>query len=404
MRILHVVPWYEPAWRRGGVVRSVSQLCRGLAAFGADVTVYTTDSAGDRRIDVPRNCPLEIGGVKVVYYHADRWLGWAYSGALADACFDKISDFDLVHIASIWNFPGIVAGLACRLKKVPYIESTRGSLAPFALKSGYLRKWLLLRLGRLRQLKNASAIHYTVKMERKWNAYLGLPNPSFVVPNGLDLGEFDLLPSREEAHQVTGVPVINEDDIIVTYLGRLHSRKGLDVLVNAFSSIAARFSNAYLVLAGPDDGFESQLRSLVSRLGLANKVFFPGFIHPSKRAHLFAASDLFALPAHQGENFGNAVVEAMAAGLPVLVSDQVGISQDIQEDQAGRVVGVDKHKITEALGLMLSDPDRLDRMGSNAYKSARCRYSIEIVARRMAIAYEDVLTGRRSSVCEWSNP
>jgi glycosyltransferase involved in cell wall biosynthesis len=115
------------------------------------------------------------------------------------------------------------------------------------------------------------------------------------------------------------------------------------------------------------------------------------------------ASDLFWLATYPGENFGNAAVEAMAAEVPVLVSENVGICDAVREDNAGLVVSVDEDAITMALIEMISNSNKLKEMGKNAYQSARNRYDIKVVAKLMATAYEDVLTDRRSSECNWSH-
>ena len=103
MKILHITPSYEPAWHLGGVVRSVSQLCRGLAKLGHEVTVFTTDSGKDRRLAVPVNQPVEVGGVTVYYFKTDFFLKFAYSRSLGAACRRLIKNFDLVHLTAFWG-------------------------------------------------------------------------------------------------------------------------------------------------------------------------------------------------------------------------------------------------------------------------------------------------------------
>ena len=104
MKILNVIPHYEPAWELGGVVRAVSELCRGLAHLGHDVTVFTTDSGRYRRLPMPVNQMVELGGVKVWYFKTDYGLKFAYSRSLKLALKRSIKEFDIINI----NSPGVI--------------------------------------------------------------------------------------------------------------------------------------------------------------------------------------------------------------------------------------------------------------------------------------------------------
>jgi len=401
MRVLHITPTYEPAWDQGGVVRSVSQLCRGLAALGVDVTVYTTDSNGRHRLQVPVNQIVELGGVKVIYF-ATKWSNrFRYSGDLARACWSTISGFDLAHLTTFWCYPGIPAGQAARKFKVPYVVSPRGTFIRYPLRQKWLKKWFYMKLVEWKNLRGAAAIHYTTEMERELTAHLGLKVPSFIVPNGVDPAEFDNLPSRAESRVYFG---LSPSARVVAFCGRLHPRKALDILVSAFADVRGEIPDAHLLLAGPDDGHEQTLRNLVGALRLQNNVHFLGYVNPEKRKRVLAATDLFALVSYPGENFGNAAAEAMMAGVPVLLSNNVGICREVEADGAGRVVPVDKGAISQALIELLSNPARLEAMGQRARQSARRRYGIEAVAMKMLTAYEDILMKRNSPECLWSLP
>lgn len=390
MRVLHVVPSYEPAWEEGGIVRSVSQLCRGLADLGTDVTVYTTDSGNGKRLDVSVNQAVDVGSVDVFYFRTTWSRSFRHSYRLARACYNNMDEFDLVHITSLWNYPGIPAGDAARKTGTPYVISPRGSLVPECLRRKWWKKWGYLKLFVEPDLRRAAAIHYTAQLERETCSDRAFGRPSFIVPNGFDLSEFEELPRREIALQAFGLPL---DALVVGYLGRLHRRKALDVLIKAFGKISERFSEAYLLLAGPDDGHEQQLRALTGKLGLQKRVKFLGFIDAKKRRDFFSAADLLSLVSHPGENFGNAAVEAMAAGIPVIVSDNVGICREVEADGVGIVTPVGVQFLAEGLAGMLSDPDTLKKMGRAAYHSSRARYSISVTAKQMRSAYQDVLSG-----------
>jgi glycosyltransferase involved in cell wall biosynthesis len=392
MKVLHVVPSYEPAWEEGGIVRSVSQLCRGLVGLGVDVTVYTTDSNNDAQLgNVPVNRPVDVGGVAVIYFRTTWDRNFRYSIALGAACHQNMKKFNLVHITSFWNYPGIPAGRAARQSGIPYVISPRGSLVPECLRRNRLKKWGCLKTFVECGIKGATAIHYTAELERELCSKKSFGRPNFIVPNGLNLAEFEVLPKRAIALQSFELPL---DAVVVGYLGRLHERKALDVLIKAFRAVAAQFLQAHLLLAGPDDGRERELRILTKRLGLQDKVHFLGFVGPQRRKDFLVAADVVSLVSYPGENFGNAAVEAMAAGVPVIVSDNVGTCREIEADGAGVVVPVHEQSLAQGLIELLSDPDMLHEMGRAAYHSSRARYSISVTARQMLSAYQDVLSGK----------
>ncbi len=399
MKILHVTPAYEPAWHLGGVVRSVSQLCRGLAALGHEVTVFTTDSGGDRRMEVPVNRPVEVGGVEVTYFRSDFTPRFGYSRALRDACRERLAGFDMVHLTSLWWYPGLAAAWAARWHGKPYVVSPTGGLTTYSLRQKRWKKRIYLTLWEKNNLKAASALRFTSTWECLQSAGLGLTVPSFVVPNSFHMDGQGYVPSKSEARRQLALP---DEARVISFLGRLHTVKALDLLVRAFARIEAHFPQAFLILAGPDGGMLRPLAGLATKLGIADRLKFPGMVPPENRGALFAATDLFALVSHH-ENFGNAAVEAMLAGVPVLVSEHVGICREVAADGAGVVVPLNVEAIAEALKKMLSDPEGLREMGRRAAESARRRYDIRVVAQLMATAYEDILTGRRSPGLGWSD-
>lgn len=398
MKILHVTPSYLPAWHLGGVVQSISQLCQGLSRLGDEVTVFTTDSGKDQRMAVPVNQEVNVSGVKVYYFKTDFSLRYGYSHALKKACHTSIKNFDIVHITSFWCYPGIAAVNGALRNRVPYLVSVRGTLRRAALNHKLIKKWLYFYAIEKRNVKRAAAIHYTAAMERELDAFHRFSVPSFVIPNGFNITEFQEMGNSQEAKRILGVPPGHR---VITFLGRLNPVKALDVLIRALAENSLREQEFQLILAGPDDGVEASLRLLVNALHLDGRVRFLGKVDPQERQTLLAASDILALVSRD-ENFGNAAVEAMLAGVPVLLSQHVGISREVLADGAGVVVPLTVEAITQALRSMLSDPERLKAMGQAAAASSRRRYDIELVARKMTTAYEDILTGRRSPGLSWS--
>jgi glycosyltransferase involved in cell wall biosynthesis len=397
MRILHVTPSYEPAWHLGGVMRSVSMLCRGLADMGHEVTVATTDSGRDRKMPVPTNRMMELGGVQVYYFKTDISLKFAYSRALRDYCRRNIKNFDIVHLTSFWCYPAIPAAAAARLQGVPYLLSVRGTLRKDAMHRKAIKKWLYFQAIEKRIITRAAAIHYTTQMEREWDAHHHFQTPSFIVPNGFEIKEKAQGQEKSEAKAILG---LNPQVPVVTFIGRLHPQKSVDVLVKAISQQSMRDKEICLILVGPDDGAERSLRALTSQLALDEKVRFWGLVDPDNRDKVLAASDILALVS-TSESFGNVAVEAMLAGVPVLLTDNVGIYREVVADHAGVVVPLEVEAIACALEKMLADPGYLEAMGQTAANTARRRYDIKTVTQQMSTAYEDILAIRHSPGLAW---
>ncbi|MEM3484234.1 MAG: glycosyltransferase [Candidatus Methanomethyliaceae archaeon] len=399
MKVLHVTPAYEPAWAAGGVVRRLSLLCRALSDLGVDVTVYATDTSGTGRLNVPVNRELNIKGVRVFYFRTEMSRAFRFSTQLTLSCRANIGSFDLVHISSTWNYPGVVASYYARRRKIPYIISPDGSMEAGAIMRKRLKKLLYLRLFEMRALRHGSAVHFVSELERKRSSWMSSAPPSFVVPCGMDFSEFEQRVERSEARKSLDLP---RNALVVGYLGRLDRRKALDVLLKAFARIAGHFPTAILVLAGPDWGDGRRLQRLAHHLGLSDRVRFTGFVPPDKRTLFLAAIDLMTLTGYEGECFGYAAVEAAAAGVPVLLSDNVGVADILAADGAGVVTPVDEVSIAGALEQLLADPIGLQEMGQKGYHSVRKHFDMHVVAKRMITAYKDVLTGARSPECHWS--
>jgi glycosyltransferase involved in cell wall biosynthesis len=234
-------------------------------------------------------------------------------------------------------------------------------------------------------------MHYTSELERDLAATLGLRPPSLVVPNGVDLREFADLPDRGFLRQ--RFSQIGERRIVL-FLSRIHPKKGLDLLVEAFAR--AGTAGRVLVITGPDcDGYEAEIRRLVRARNVDESVIFTGPLYGRDRIAALRDADLFALPSHQ-ENFGIAVVEALAAGVPVLISDQVNIYREIQEENVGGVVRMDVDELARALDCWLSDDAMRSAAATRARPLARNRYDWSKIAGRWITEYERLVGPSKS--------
>ena len=347
---------------------------------------------------VPLNQAVDLNGVQVYYFKTDFSLRYFYSRALKTACRQHLKDFDLIHITSFWCYPAIPAISTARQHQIPYLISVHGTLRNMALNLHDLKRFLYFHAIEKRHIDFAAALHYTTEMERQLDASYQFKAPSFIVPNGIGAQEFQDDIDAERARQSYGLaPGLQ----VITFLGRLAPVKALDLLIRAVATPALRDRPLQLLIAGPDGGVQSSLEHLVKELRIEAKVRFLGAIDPQERGRLFAASNILALVS-ANENFGYTAVEAMLAGIPVLVSEHVGICQEVLADGAGMVVPLKVEAIAGALTEMLADPAKLKVMGRAAAQAAQRRYDLPIVADKMLQAYQDILGGTRNPGLAWS--
>lgn len=364
MNILHVVPTYFPARRYGGPIVAVHGLCKALAARGHRVDVLTTNVDGDGTLDVPPATPVLLDGVRVRYY-ASPLPRLYWSPSLRRDLYADILHYDLVHIHAVYLWPGVAAARAARQARVPYVISPRGMLVPeLVARRSRLVKTAWLRLVERRGFAHASAIHFTSPLEWDDARRLGivpLPSP-IVVPNGIDLEP------RPDVPRDTGTLV---------FLGRITWKKGLDRAIEALPALPG----ARLVIAGNDEeSLTPSLRALAAARGVADRVEFRGPVYGAAKNELLARATLFVLLS-TSENFGNAVLEALAMETPAVLSSGVGLAEEVVRADAG-VVGM------EHVAALLGDPERRAAMGRNGRALVESRFAWPRVAEEMERAYE----------------
>lgn len=377
MKLLHVVPTYAPAWRHGGPIRAVHGLCKALARRGHEVTVFTTDVDTDGAVPVEK--PVRLDGVEVWYFPVRTPRRLYRSPAMGRALASRVKGFDLVHLHSVFLWPTSTAARAAERAGVPYLLAPRGMLVPDLLRRrGRLRKALWIRLVERRTIAGAAGLHVTADLEAAEASRLGLPVPeAFVVPNGVDPE-----PYPEGAHLSPAVQGVLDRGPFLLFLGRVSWKKGLDRLIPALAHVPG----VSLAIAGNDDeGYRPKLERL---LGVSDRVIFLGPVDGNDKAALLHRAAALVLPSYS-ENFGNAVLEAMAAGRPVVVTPEVGLAPVVREAGAGIVVEGDPDRLGPALRELLADP-RLDEMGRRGAMEAARRFGWDAVAERMEGVYREV--------------
>jgi glycosyltransferase involved in cell wall biosynthesis len=372
VNILHVVPTYLPATRYGGPIVAVHGLARALVRRGHDVSVLTTNVDGSLTSDVPVGRVVDLDGVKVRYFASPlRRLYW--SPALGAALREHVPHADVVHTHSVFLWPTYAAARAASATNVPYVISPRGMLVPelIAAKSRWMKRgWI--RMFERRSFREASAIHFTSDLELRDAERTGLPIPrAFIAPNGIDIPELADTPRVPDR---------------ILFLGRISWKKRIDRLIEALPMLP----NAQLVIAGNDEeGLLPELQRIAARLGVASQITWRGPIHGDEKQLLLASASVFALTS-DSENFGNAVLEALAQQTPVVLTRGVGVGPEIANAGAGVIAGDSPREIANTLDALLADTARLRQMGKAGRELVIERFDWDRVAATMESLYASI--------------
>ena len=392
MRILHVIP--SLAARDGGPAKAAIEICRELLRRGEHAQIYTTNADGTGCLDVPLGTPIEVGGVTVTYFPVSGSHYYKYSSALAASLRTNISKFDVVHINSLYQFPSTAASHYCRQQGVPYIVRPHGTLDPYLYRRHSLRKRLYEALIERRNLAAAAAVHFTSAEEMRLAKMSGLRFSGTVAALGT---EFATEPVAAENAANTIWPQLAGKKLLL-FLSRVNFKKGLDNLARAFGEIHRLRHDAHLVIAGPDtDGYATRVRRWLAEEGALEAATFTGMVLGERKAALLRRADLFVLPSYT-ENFGIAVVEAMAAGLPVVISSGVNIWREVIAAGAGLVVEPNAPEVAQAMLTLLDNPSLAKQMGESGRCVAREKFSWQAAGDQLVRLYQEVVAGRWSAL------
>jgi glycosyltransferase involved in cell wall biosynthesis len=387
MRILHVIPSLNPAG--GGPIEAVTRLGMEYRRQGSDVEVLTLD---DPRSEWLKEFPLPchaLGPVFLKYGYTSRLVPWLRTHA---------PEFDLVVVNGVWQYTSFAVWRALRRTKTPYVVFTHGMLDPWFKRQyplKHLKKWLYWPWAEYRVLRDATAVLFTAEEERR------LARRSFWLYrcNEVVINYGTAAPPADDGASAgrfrRAFPTVGDKRIIL-FLGRIHEKKACELLIRAFGSMLRDAPEVrrswHLVFVGPDSrvAYRQSLERLVSKTCPEGSVTWTGLLTGDLKWGAFRAADVFALVSHQ-ENFGIAVAEALACGLPVLLSNQVNIWREIEEDHAGFVENDDEAGARALLQrwMALDDPAR-DAMRANAVRCFAARFDVRDTSIRLAATLEAI--------------
>lgn len=383
MKILQVIPYFTPS--RGGDVNVCYNLSKQLVKHGHEVTVITTDFEFDEGYAQT----LEKIGAKVIPFHCIANIKlFLISPGMKKWLKINVRDFDMIHLHSYHTFQNLIAHHYAKKYGIPYVVQAHGSVATYFQK-GTLKR-IFDRLCGYRILKDASKLIALAPAEVEQYKSMGVNKDKIeIVPNGIDLSEFENLPPRGEFRRKHG---LNSEQKIILYLGRIHKTKGIDLLVRAFDKLSQEVTQVRLVIAGPDEGYLSSLKKLVMELKISDKVLFTGPLYGKNKLEAYIDADIHALPC-AWESFGLTLLEACACGTPVICSKQCGIA-DIIDGQAGLVVPYDKDQLSDAILRMLNNDEMSQEFGKKGRSLVHKQFTWEKIVEQIETMYQRILQGR----------
>lgn len=388
MRILHLTPYYRPAYAFGGVVRSVEGMATTLAARGHQVTVLTTDAFDQER---RFSGPLEetIGGVRVLRRpNASPWLrghiNLSTPRMMKRAAEALLRDVDVLHAHEFRTVENLLVTPVAQQLGVPVVLSPHGTLNLSSGRSRAKSAWdRLLSPGVAQRVDHVVALtkNERAEVESLWPSFGKRKTPTrfSVIPNGVDLEEFSQISGAGAFRARYGLA----DAPTALFTGRLQARKGVDVLIEAF--LTAEVEHSSLLIVGPDEGMLPRLKAIASD---DPRIVFTGYLQGEDRLAALAASDVFALPA-TGEGQPLAALEAMAAGLPVIISPGCNLDE-VEAWGTGFVVEATVEAFAEKLRQLLQDGALRREMGAKARRLVEARFTWERVVYELEQVYLDL--------------
>jgi glycosyltransferase involved in cell wall biosynthesis len=269
------------------------------------------------------------------------------------------------------------------------VVALRGKLMPWALREKLLKKQVYFSLFGKKHLNNAAALHCTIAEEAQAVRKLALKTPTFVVANAVDLSAFEHMPDRGTFREKFGIP---NDEFVLLTLGRLFHVKRPDIAINTLAAVRSRNLEAHLILAGPDsEGMVPALEAQARELGVIDYVHFTGLLEGDDVLRVLADADLLLMPSDVTENFGRSAAEAMAAGLPIIVSKGISIGAWAAQAGAGMQVDCTYEAFAQATLTLLSKPDALPEMGRRGTDVAQREFASDAVAHKMLAHYRAIV-------------
>jgi len=392
MHILHLTPYYTPAYPFGGVVRAVEGMTRALVRRGHQITVLTTDALSQtERLESPLN--ETIDGVQVIRQpNISRRLRGRYNLStpqkMKQTALELLPQVDLLHVHEFRTTENLLVVPRAAERDIPILMSPHGTLNQSTGRGQLKRIWdKLLSPGIAQKIDHVISLAQSEQddVQAIWDDFgrRRIPTTFSIIPNGVDLADFANLPDENAFRQRWNLG----DARVILFMGRLHRRKGVHLLAQAF--LNANLPDTKLLIVGPDEGMSDTLELL-----LDDRIITTGYLAGDDRLAAFAAADLMVLPA-VGEGLSMAVLEAMACGLPVILSPGCNLPE-AESAGAGWIVEPDIAALTGALQTAFKSDFAV--MGAAAKQFIQSRFTWDAIAAELESTYQEVIATKQAAI------
>ncbi|MFO0793863.1 MAG: glycosyltransferase [Candidatus Brocadiaceae bacterium] len=378
MNILLFSTFFLPAEKAGGVPFSTFSFARSLQSLGARVSVITTNRNGDECLDIKTDRWTEYQGIRLVYCKTlpgPYLFGLRMKGLAGEEA--KRSDI-IISSSTLWNYPGWLAYRIAHQLRLPHIVYPRGILEPWTFQHKAFRKKVFWFLQGKRILKRASYIIALTEHEKNTIRDLGIHTPIEIIPNGIDPSDLSDTLTHEELVKI--FPQLRGNRYLL-FLGRIHKKKGLDLLLPAFEQASNTFKDVMLVLAGPvENMYENEFHELLKKCKAISKVILAGPVKDKTKNSLLRYAAGFVLTSYS-EGLPVAVLEALSMECPVIISHQCNLPE-VKEANAGWVVSTNINEVKMAIYALFAHKTEAEARGERGRRLVREKFSWEIVGKR----------------------
>lgn len=378
LKILHVVSSVSDDY--GGPTIGAKNLAEVLSSQGHKVSIYGTKN------DIKDTQEISIFNYKIYAFPIQRPYRYYYSPKLNTFLRKTIKKYDIVHIHGIWTFPTFIASRLSRINNVPYIIRVCGMLDSWSMSQKKIKKIIYFHLIEKFNLKKASFIQFSTETEfkksflQKWDKYRLKFIPNILHFSNIEVNDKEL-----------NTRLINKKYIL--FFGRLCYKKGIDVLIKAFDCLNRDplYKDIYLVIMGVDENnYFKRLRKKMSHLGIWNKVIDVGMIYGKERFNIVKHALFLCLPSRQ-ENFGLAIIETLACGIPVIVSKSIDIADIIEVENIGKTSPIDSKDLASIMKEMIDQNKERLEMGQKGKDFVNNIFNKDIVLSKYMDMYEKAL-------------
>ena len=369
MKILHIIP--DIAKSSGGPVEALKTMSTVQSAAGHNITIATTDFGFGPKLKL-KNVEIKMFPYIIASFR--------YSIKLKEYLINNISQFDIVHLHSIWTYPTYIAGKLAKKYNIPYILRPCGMLDEWSFSQKYLKKIIYYTLFEKNIIKNASFIHFTSTLELRESKKYRSNSRTYILPLAINIGNC-----------VTSSNSFKEFKPYILFFSRLHQIKQPDLLIEAFAKIYKKIPNYKLILAGPcEDNYKQSLLDTAEKNKISQKIIFTGMLTGDDKISVLKNADLFILPSLH-ENFGIAVAEAMALGCPVLISKNVALADVVVKNNTGIVSELTIDDLSSKIIELISSPEKKTNMGKNGINYVQENLSAMRITKKQLTIYQDLL-------------